>query len=129
MRKLPRPVIGRQLKSNNKLSINIALLLVPLLALLASPLQAADATDSVSVQAADKADSTTARVTQLSQAAADTEQSTEEELLEEVVVTGTQIKGAAISEALSVSVFAETDIEMMGISSGDELLDAITEQG
>ena len=50
-------------------------------------------------------------------------------MLEEVIVTGTQIKGAAISEALAVSVFSETDIEMMGISSGDELLDSITEQG
>ena len=44
-------------------------------------------------------------------------------VLEEVVVTGTQIKGAAISEALAVSVFAEQDIESMGISSVDELLD------
>ncbi|MBT8069199.1 MAG: TonB-dependent receptor [Gammaproteobacteria bacterium] len=129
MRKLPRPVTGRQLKINYKLSTNLSLLLFPLLALLASPLQAVDATDPESVQAADKADSTPARVTQLSQAAADAEQSTEEDLLEEVVVTGTQIKGAAISEALAVSVFAEQDIEMMGISSGDELLDAITEQG
>ena len=65
------------------------------------------------------------RTTQLAQAASDTD----EALLEEVVVTGTQIKGAAISEALAVSVFSEQDISMMGISSGDELLEAITEQG
>ena len=65
------------------------------------------------------------RTTRLAQSAAETE----EEMLEEVIVTGTQIKGAAISEALAVSVFSETDIEMMGIGSGDELLDSITEQG
>lgn len=65
------------------------------------------------------------RTTRLTQAAADDE----EALLEEVIVTGTQIKGAAISEALAVSVFSEVDIEAMGISSGDELLDSITEQG
>jgi outer membrane receptor protein involved in Fe transport len=51
------------------------------------------------------------------------------EPIEEITVTGTQIKGAAISEALAVSVFAEQDIAAMGISSGDELLDLIPEQG
>ena len=65
------------------------------------------------------------RTTRLTQTATDDE----EDLLEEVVVTGTQIKGAAISEALAVSVFSTADIEAMGISSGDELLDSITEQG
>jgi len=48
---------------------------------------------------------------------------------EEVVVVGTQIKGAAISEALAVSIIDSVDIEMLGISSGDELLDYIPEQG
>ncbi|KAA9130177.1 TonB-dependent receptor plug domain-containing protein [Marinihelvus fidelis] len=50
-------------------------------------------------------------------------------VLEEVVVTGTQIRGASINEALSVSVISSDDIEALGISSGDELLDVIPEQG
>jgi len=74
-------------------------------------------------------DANSSRVTRLSQTDANTDQGDEEGVLEEVIVVGTQIKGAAISEALAVSVFAEADIEAMGISSGDELLDAITEQG
>jgi len=53
----------------------------------------------------------------------------DDEPLEEITVTGTQIKGAAINDALAVSVFAEQDIESMGISSADELLDLIPEQG
>ncbi|ANO53154.1 TonB-dependent receptor [Woeseia oceani] len=53
----------------------------------------------------------------------------EDEVLDEVTVTGTQIKGAAISDALAVSVFGQQDVEAMGISSGDELLDYIPEQG
>ncbi len=52
-----------------------------------------------------------------------------ESVLEEVVVTGTQIKGAAINEALAVSVITSEDIEALGIDSGDELLDVIPEQG
>ncbi len=54
------------------------------------------------------------RATRLSQAEATTE--TDEQVLEEVVVTGTQIKGAAISEALSVSVISSADIEGFGIN-------------
>jgi iron complex outermembrane receptor protein len=65
------------------------------------------------------------RVTRLSQ----TDAETDEQVLEEVVVTGTQIKGAAISEALSVSVISAADIEGFGITSGDELLATMTEQG
>ncbi len=65
------------------------------------------------------------RTTRLSQA----QPETDEQVLEEVVVTGTQIKGAAISEALSVSVISSADIEAFGISSGDELLQTMTEQG
>ena len=42
------------------------------------------------------------RTTRLAQAASDAD----EAMLEEVIVTGTQIKGAAISEALSVSVIS-----------------------
>ena len=48
---------------------------------------------------------------------------------EEVVVVGTQIKGAAISDALAVSIVDSVDIEALGISSGDELLDYLPEQG
>ena len=53
----------------------------------------------------------------------------DDEAIEEIVVTGTQIKGAAISDALAVSVFSAEDVEALGISSGDELLDFIPEQG
>lgn len=70
-----------------------------------------------------------ARVTDLSQASGVTDQEEEEDTLEEIIVVGSQIKGAAISEALSVSVISSEDIEMLGISSGDELLDAMPEQG
>jgi outer membrane receptor protein involved in Fe transport len=49
--------------------------------------------------------------------------------LEEVIVTGSQIRGAAISDALSVSVISAEDIEVLGLESGDELLDAMPEQG
>jgi outer membrane receptor protein involved in Fe transport len=49
--------------------------------------------------------------------------------IEEVIVTGSQIRGAGISEALSVSVISATDIDAMGLESGAELLDAMPEQG
>ena len=49
--------------------------------------------------------------------------------LEEVVVTGSQIKGALISEALPVSVVSSETIEAFGIDSGDQLLDLIPENG
>ena len=65
------------------------------------------------------------RTTRLTQATVETD----EEVLEEVIVTGSQIKGAAINNALSVSVISATDIEAMGLESGDELLDAMPEQG
>lgn len=52
-----------------------------------------------------------------------------QDVLEEVIVTGTQIKGAAINDALAVSVVTAADIEALGIDSGDELLDVIPEQG
>ena len=71
------------------------------------------------------ADAYLPRTTSLTQADA----TTDEEVLEEVVVTGTQIKGAAISEALSVSVISAENIEAFGVSSGDELLQTMTEQG
>jgi len=75
-------------------------------------------------------DTKPSRVTRLSQADAAADQGDEEEaVLEEVIVVGSQIKGAKISEALSVSVIGAEDIEMLGISSGDELLQAMPEQG
>ena len=42
--------------------------------------------------------------------------------LEEVVVTGSQIRGARINDALSVSVVDAQDIDSFGIESGEELL-------
>ena len=53
----------------------------------------------------------------------------DDEPLEEITVTGTQIKGAKISDALAVSVFSAEDIEMLGIESGEELLNSIPEMG
>jgi len=49
--------------------------------------------------------------------------------LEEIVVTGSQIRGAVISEALPVSVVSSETIEAFGIDSGDQLLDLIPENG
>ena len=51
------------------------------------------------------------------------------EEIEEIVVTGSQIVGASISDALPVSVMEVEDIEALGIDSGDELLDFIAENG
>ena len=51
------------------------------------------------------------------------------EIMEEIVVVGSQIKGASISEALPVSVLDEDQIEALGINSGDELLEYLAEQG
>ena len=55
------------------------------------------------------------------------EETTEE--MEEVVVTGTQIKGADITGVLPVTVLDADDVDSLGVSSGDELLDLIPEQG
>ncbi len=49
--------------------------------------------------------------------------------VEEVVTTGTQIKGASIAEALPVSVVSSEEIEALGFDSGDELFDFIVENG
>ena len=49
--------------------------------------------------------------------------------VEEVVVVGSQIKGAKITGALPVSVISSEDMEALGIDSGDELLDNIAELG
>ena len=56
-------------------------------------------------------------------------QENEDEDLEEIVVVGSQIRGAGISEALAVSVVTEETIELLGIDSGDELLDLLPENG
>ncbi|MDG0980244.1 MAG: TonB-dependent receptor, partial [Halieaceae bacterium] len=49
--------------------------------------------------------------------------------LEEIVVVGSQIKGASITEALAVTVVSAEDIEIMGVDSGDELMALIPENG
>ena len=56
-------------------------------------------------------------------------QDDDREPIEEITVTGTQIKGAKISDALAVSVVTTEDIEILGVESGDELLAAIPEIG
>ena len=53
----------------------------------------------------------------------------DEAAVEEVVVTGSQIKGAKITGALPVSILSFDDIDALGIDSGDELLDNIAEFG
>jgi iron complex outermembrane receptor protein len=73
--------------------------------------------------AADDAANDKARVTELEQSTDD------DDVLEEVVVTGTQIRGAAISDALAVSVTTSVDIEALGVSSADELFDSMPELG
>jgi len=52
-----------------------------------------------------------------------------EQVLEEVVVTGSQIRGAVISDALPISIVGSETIEVFGIDSGDQLLDLIPENG
>ena len=49
--------------------------------------------------------------------------------IEEIVVTGSQIKGAKITGALPVSIISGADIEAIGVDSGDDLLEHIVEQG
>ena len=49
--------------------------------------------------------------------------------VEEIVVVGSQIRGASISDALPVSVMNAEDIEAFGVQSGDELLEYMAEQG
>jgi len=62
-------------------------------------------------------------------AIAQSEDDADEQLVDEITVTGTQIKGARISDALAVSVISSEDIEILGVESGDELLDMIPEMG
>jgi outer membrane receptor protein involved in Fe transport len=51
------------------------------------------------------------------------------EEMEEVVVVGSQIKGANITGALPVSIISFDDIEATGVDSGDDLLEYVVEQG
>lgn len=53
----------------------------------------------------------------------------EGDAIEEVTVTGSQIRGAAINDALAVSVFSSEDVDILGVAGGDELLAAIPENG
>ena len=53
----------------------------------------------------------------------------DEESIEEITVTGSQIRGAAINDALAVSVFSSEDVDILGVAGGDELLAAIPENG
>ena len=53
----------------------------------------------------------------------------EDEEIEEITVTGSQIRGAAINEALPVSVMDAEDIEILGVDSGADLLEFMAEQG
>ena len=55
--------------------------------------------------------------------------SEEYEDIEEVVVTGSQIRGAQITDSLAVSILSAEDIEAAGVTSGDELLALFTEHG
>ena len=53
----------------------------------------------------------------------------EGEVIEEIVVTGSQIRGADISGVLPVSVITSEEIEFLGADSGDDLFDMLPEQG
>ena len=56
-------------------------------------------------------------------------QENNDEEIEEITVTGSQIRGAAINDALAVSVFSSEDVDILGVAGGDELLAAIPENG
>jgi outer membrane receptor protein involved in Fe transport len=57
------------------------------------------------------------------------QENTNQNELEEVVVIGSQLKGASITGALPVTVISSEDIEALGVDSGDELLAQIAENG
>ena len=52
-----------------------------------------------------------------------------EEEVEEVVVTGSQIKGAKITGVLPVTILSSDDIDAIGPEDGTELMENIAEQG
>ena len=45
--------------------------------------------------------------------------------VEEVVVVGSQIKGASITDVLPVTVLSADDIEALGVGDGDELIEQV----
>ena len=47
------------------------------------------------------------------------QENTNQNELEEVVVIGSQLKGASITGALPVTVISSEDIEALGVDSGD----------
>ena len=53
----------------------------------------------------------------------------EEEIVEEVVVVGSQIKGAKITGSLPVTVLDMDDLEAIAATDGDELVENLVEQG
>ena len=56
-------------------------------------------------------------------------QDSDDSEVEEVVVVGSQIKGAKITGALPVTVITAEDIESLGVESGDELFADLAENG
>ncbi|MEM9622176.1 MAG: TonB-dependent receptor plug domain-containing protein, partial [Pseudomonadota bacterium] len=53
----------------------------------------------------------------------------QEEIIEEIVVVGSQIRGADIAGSLPVSVLSEDDMVLTGAVTGDELLRSIPQMG
>ena len=53
----------------------------------------------------------------------------QDEALEEILVVGSQVKGAKITGTLPVTVVSEQDIAVTGAASGDELLRSIPQIG
>tara|TARA_B100001250_G_scaffold138990_1_gene119042 strand:+ start:1077 stop:4151 length:3075 start_codon:yes stop_codon:yes gene_type:complete len=53
----------------------------------------------------------------------------DEETVEEIVVVGSQIKGAKITGALPVTIITTDDIESLAIESGEELIADLAESG
>ena len=53
----------------------------------------------------------------------------EADTIEEIVVVGSQIRGASITDSLAVTVLDAEQIERMGAVSGDELMQMIPEMG
>ncbi len=53
----------------------------------------------------------------------------EADTIEEIVVVGSQIRGASITDSLAVTVLDAEQIEIMGAVSGDELMQMIPEMG
>ena len=56
-------------------------------------------------------------------------QDSDTEEVEEVVVVGSQIKGATITDALPVTVISTEEIEGFGVDSGDDLISNLAEMG